>query len=58
MQVSKYELGIKTRKMTLFSKLEGRKFLLQTAKIGYENTYDMRAKIQCVVFATHAKKQV
>ena len=44
--------------MTLFSKLEGCEFLLQTAKIDYENTHDMRAEIQCVVFATHAEKQV
>ena len=42
--MQKYELSRQTHKMTIFLQLELYKILLYTARIAYENTYDMRAK--------------
>ena len=40
--MQKYELSRKTHKMTIVLRLELNKILPYTARIAYENTYDMR----------------
>ena len=40
--MQKYELSRQTHKMTIFLRLELYKIFLYTARIAYENTYDMR----------------
>ena len=44
--MQKYELSRQTHKMTIFLRLELYKILLYTARIAYENTYDMRAMLK------------
>ena len=43
--VQKYKAGCKLLKMTIVVHSKSYKMLLHTAKIGCDNTYDMRAKI-------------
>ena len=43
--MQKYELSRQTHKMTIVLRLKLYKILLFTARIAYENTYDMRGKI-------------
>ena len=40
--MQKYELSRQTHKMTIVLPLKHYKILLSTARIAYENTYDMR----------------
>ena len=40
--MQKYELSPQTHKITIVSRLKLYKILLYTARIAYENTYDMR----------------
>ena len=44
--MQKYKLSCQTLKMTIFLCLKLYNILLYTARIAYENAYDMRAKLQ------------
>ena len=45
--MQKYELSRETHKMTIVLRLKLNKILPYTARIAYENTYDMRGTLIC-----------
>ena len=47
--MQKYELATETHKMTIVLFMGLCNFLLYNARIGYENTYDMRANLHDLV---------
>ena len=58
--MKKYELSRQTHKMTIVSRLKLYKILLYTARIAYENTYDMRVNFYHLIVQkyTHDQKRI